>query len=192
MQEGKSMNIRNMAGIPALRNSFGGLMTRLRRAAAIDAGSALVEMAVSSAILFSMFIGVYEVCLASYASHYVAEAAREGARYAIVRGSVSCVNTSGLSNCNASSDTVATYVKGLQYPGITPANLTVNVSYLTGTSSTSTGTTLTTWAACSSGTCNLPGNMVTVQVSYAFGLAIPFGPTKTVNVTSTSQMVIQQ
>ncbi len=165
---------------------------KMRRIASSDAGAALVEMAISSALLLSMFFGVFEVCLASYTSHYVADAAREGARYAIVRGSLSCTNTPSLSNCGASPDTIANYVKGLNYPGIVPGNMTVNVSYLTGTGDISTGSLLTTWAACSTSPCNNPGNMVNVNVTYAFGLSIPFVPHKTINVTSTSQMVVQQ
>ena len=169
-------------------------MAKLRRIAMSDAGGNVLEMALSSAILFSMFFGVFEVALGSYTSHYVADAAREGARYAIVRGSQSCVNTPNLSNCNASTTAIANYVKGLSYPGIVPANMTVSVTYLTGTTvtDTSTGQTLTTWAACSSGTCNTPNNMVNVAVSYAFPLAIPFAPKRTINVSSSSQMVVQQ
>ncbi len=183
---------RSLAGIVAQQGSKFAAMAKRQWYVSNDAGSALAELSLSSALLFAMFFGVFQVCLGSYASHYVADAAREGARYAIVRGSVSCTNTSNLSNCNASATTIANYVKGLSYPGIVPANLTVAVTYLTGSSSTSTGSLLTTWATCSSGTCNAPGNMVNVKVTYAFPLAIPFAPSRTISVTSTSQMVIQQ
>jgi Flp pilus assembly protein TadG len=167
-------------------------MSRIRRMVMNDAGSALVEMAVSSTILFAMFFGVFEIVLASYTSHYVSDAAREGARYAIVRGNLSCSNTPNLSNCGATPTTISTYVKGLAYPGITPSNMTVAVTYLTGTTDSSTGTTLTTWAACGTAPCNVPGNMVNVKVTYAFGLTLPFVMRKIINVSSTSQMVIQQ
>jgi Flp pilus assembly protein TadG len=193
-QEGKSMRNwkRNFAGMLALRGSDSdAMMVRLRRLASVDAGAAVVEMGIASALLFSMFFGVFEISLASYTSHFVADAAREGARYAIVRGSLSCTNTPSLSNCGASPDTIANYVKHLNYPGIDPAKLTVNVSYLTGTGDQTSGSLLTTWAC--TGTCtNLPGNMVNVQVSYAFGISIPFVPHKNITVSSTSQMVVQQ
>lgn len=194
-REGKSMRDwkKNFAGMLALRCSeFNAVMARLRRLAAIDSGAAILEMAISSALLFSMFFGVFEIALASYTSHYVADAAREGTRYAIVRGSLSCTNTPSLQNCGASPTTIAAYVKGVGYPGILPANLTVNVTYMTGASSTSSGSMLTTWSTCSTSPCNVPGNMVNVQVSYAFGLSVPFVPHKTINVSSTSEMVIQQ
>lgn len=196
-REGKSMRDckKNFGGMLALQCSeLNAVMARLRRLAAIDSGAAILEMAISSALLFSMFFGVFEISLASYTSHYVADAAREGARYAIVRGSLSCTNTPILQNCGASPTTIAAYVKGVQYPGILPANMTVTVGYMTGTSSVSSGSMLTTWAACNPATttCNIPGNMVNVQVSYAFVISVPFAPKKTINVSSTSQMVVQQ
>jgi len=186
--------MRNFAGMLALRGSeSNAMMVRLWRLASVDAGAAVVEMGIASALLFSMFFGVFEISLASYTSHFVADAAREGARYAIVRGSLSCTNTPSLSNCGASPATIANYVKHLNYPGIDPASLTVNLSYLTGTGDQTSGSLLTTWAACGTGTgCNAPGNMVNVQVSYAFGISIPFVPHKNINVSSTSQMVVQQ
>jgi Flp pilus assembly protein TadG len=196
-QEGKTMlnwKIDFLTKRALRRSHLAAHMTRLLGTVASDAGSAIVEMALSCAILLSMFIGVYEVCLASYSSHFVAEAAREGARYAIVRGSLSCTNTPSLPNCGASTDTISNYVKSLQYPGIIPANLTVTVTYMKASSSTASGSLLTTWSACNSSTttCNVPGNMVNVQVSYAFGLYVPFVPSNSLNIGSTSQMVVQQ
>jgi Flp pilus assembly protein TadG len=194
-QEGKSMREwkRNFAGTVALLGAeVATARGRLRRRIANDTGGAVLEMAMSSAILFAMFFGVFEIALASYTSNYVTDMAREGARYAIVRGSASCGNTPLLSNCGASAAAITAYVKGLKYPGINPADLTVSVTYLTGTSSTSTGSMVTTWATCTSDVCNLPGNMVNVAASYSFGLSIPFVPAKTINVSSASQMVIQQ
>lgn len=166
---------------------------RFRGRALSEAGGAVLEMAISSSVLFAMFFGVFQFSFASYTYHYVSDAAREGARYAIVRGSTSCVNTPNLSNCNASSATIGNYVKNLGYPGIdSTANMTVTTTWLTATTDTSTGTTLTTWAACGTAPCNLPGSMANVVVAYAFPLRIPFVPARTINVTSTSQMVVQQ
>ena len=183
----------SLAKMAVRRGSAFAAIVKYRRIASGDAGSALAEMSLGASLIFAMFFGIFQVCLGSYASHYVADAAREGARYAIVHGSASCANTSNrLPNCGASTATIVNYVKGLQYPGIVPANLTVVVTYLTGSGSTTTGSLLTTWATCSSGTCNAPGNMVNVKVTYAFPLAIPFAPSRTISVTSTSQMVVQQ
>lgn len=140
-----------------------------------------------SSIFFAMMIGSFQMMLVMYTFHFVSDAAREGSRYAIVRGSTSCTNTPSLSNCNATADQIRTYVKGLNYPGINPANLSVNTTWLTASS-----TMPTTWSACSSGTCNTPGNLVKVVTSYSYSLSIPFVPAATWNLTSTSQMVISQ
>lgn len=157
-----------------------------------ESGGAIVEMAISSSILFAMFFGVFEFSLASYTYHYVSDAAREGARYAIVRGSTSCANTPNLSGCGASATTIANYVKSLGYPGInSTAYMNVTTSYLTASTSTTSSTTSTTWAACTSN-CATPGNMVKVAVTYAFPLSIPFVPKTTINIASASQMVISQ
>ena len=158
-----------------------------------EVGGTIVEMAISSTVLFSMVFGVFQISYASYIYSYVSEAARDGARYAIVRGSTSCLNTPNLANCNAGATTVGNYVKGRGFMGIDAADyMTVNTSWLTATTTTGASGASTTWATCSSGTCNAPGNMVRVVVTYALPLAIPFVPKRTVSVTSSSQMVVQQ
>jgi Flp pilus assembly protein TadG len=157
-----------------------------------DSGAALVEMAASCVVMIAMFFGVFEFGLASYTYHYVSDAAREGARFAMVRGSTSCANTPNLATCNATATQVSNYVKNLGYPGINAtANMTVTVTWLTATTVTGGTNTTTTWASCT-GTCNLPGNMVNVVVNYGFPLAIPFSSNRIINVTSTAAMVVSQ
>ena len=142
---------------------------------------------VSGASFFAMLVGSFQMMLVLYTFHFVSDAAREGSRYAIVRGSTSCTNTPNLSNCNATADQVQTYVKGLNYPGINPANLSVSTTWL------KAGTSIpATWSACASGTCNAPGNLVKVVATYSYSLTVPFVPAATWNLTSTSQMVISQ
>lgn len=151
-------------------------------------GSAVVEIALASVVLMGMILGMFQMFLAFYTYHYISEAAREGSRYAMVRGSTSCTNTPNLANCNATAAEVQSYVQGLGFPGIDATNaMTVSVSWLT----VSTGQPAT-WSACSSGTCNAPGNLVKVQVRYAFPLALPFFTSNTLNLISTSQMAIAQ
>jgi Flp pilus assembly protein TadG len=60
-----------------------------------EEGSALVEFALSSVVLFMTLFGLMASCTALYSYLFVAEAAREASRYAIVRGD-SCT---GLSDC---------------------------------------------------------------------------------------------
>lgn len=146
-----------------------------------EEGATLVEMAVALTVLIAVLFGIIEMCLALYTYHYISDAAREGTRYAIVRGA----NCSALTNCNATATQIGNYVKNLGYPGINTANMTVNTTWWTPSS-----TQPTTWSSCTSGTCNSPGYAVQVSVTYAFPLSIPYWKATTLTVSSTSQMVI--
>jgi Flp pilus assembly protein TadG len=152
-----------------------------------EEGASVVEMAFASTIFLAMLIGTFQMLLASYTFHFVSDAAREATRYAIVRGSTSCINTPSLSNCNATPDQIQAFVRRLNYPGITSSNLTVKTTWLT-----ASATTPRTWSACTSGTCNAPGNQVKVVVIYAFTFSVPFVPRAGFNLTSTSRMAISQ
>lgn len=151
-------------------------------------GATLVEFALSSSVLFLLLIGIMEVCLAFFAYHYVNEAAREASRWAMVRGSQSCTNTPALTDCGASQTDIQNYVKNLGYPSILANNTTVTVNWMT-----ASATQPTTWSSCGTSlACKIPGNAVQVTVLYAFPLTIPFMPSKTLNLQSTSQVVISQ
>jgi hypothetical protein len=146
-----------------------------------ERGSTLVEFALSLTILLTLVFGILAMCIALYSYHFISEAAREGTRYAIVRGS-SCPNYGYLlPNCPlTASDQVETYVKGLGFPGIDPNDMTVNTTW------PATGVPCIPMAS----PCNNPGNVVRVTVTYAFPLSIPFVSKNTLTMTSTSQMVI--
>ena len=147
-----------------------------------DDGATLLETAVSFGIMIALVVSVFQTSLALYTSHFVADAAREATRYAVVRGSSSCSNSPKLTDCNATADDIGSWVRNLRYPGIDPRRLTVT----------------TTWpssgADCypSSSPCNNPGNLVNVAVTYAFPLNVPFWESASLNLRSTSQMVISQ
>lgn len=162
-------------------------MMRTLRALRREEGASILELALVSTIFFAMLIGCFQMLLALYTFHFVSEAAREGSRYAIVRGSTSCTNTPNLSNCDASAPQIQTYIRGLKYPGITPSKLKIATTWLTASSNTPT-----TWSACTGGTCNAPGNEVKIVATYAYSFSVPFVPKATLNLTSTSQMVISQ
>ncbi|HZL52763.1 MAG TPA: TadE/TadG family type IV pilus assembly protein [Terracidiphilus sp.] len=152
------------------------------RKAISEEGAAVVEMALSSMVLLSMLLGIIQMSLALYTYHFISEAAREGARYAIVRGSA-CTS---VTNCNATSAQIQTYVQGLAFPGISSTQyMTVTTTWL------SASTTLpTSWTSCGATQCNDPGNAVQVKVSYAFPLMLPFVSKSTLTMNSTSQMAI--
>jgi Flp pilus assembly protein TadG len=147
-----------------------------------DEGATALEAAVGLVVLLGLFIAIVQISLALYASHFLADAAREASRYAVVRGSMSCSTTPNLSNCNVSADEIQTWVRNLGYPGINPQQLSVSTTW------PSTG------SACypSASPCNNPGNLVQVAVTYAFPLNIPFWKSATINLKSKSQMVISQ
>ncbi len=158
------------------------------RSISSEEGSSLVEIAIASAILFSLLFGVIQIAYALYTYEYVSEAAREAARYAIVRGSTSCTNTPNLTNCNATGAQITSYVQSLGFPGLSFSNLTVTTAWCAGDASSGS----MTWASCSTSTANSPGNAVNVVVAYAFPLGIPFWKNATVNLSSTSQMAVSQ
>jgi Flp pilus assembly protein TadG len=159
-----------------------------RRTEGSECGSAILETALSMIVLLTFLFGLMETCLMLYTYHFISEAAREGTRYAVVRGS-----TAGGSNCAAPGAAtciaqggnnigdIATYVKGLSFPGIDPSNMTVNSSWSAYVHGSTCGTP-----------CNSPGNLVTVKVIYNFPLTIPFVPAHTFALSSTSAMIISQ
>lgn len=154
---------------------------------ASEHGAAIVEIALSCGLLFAMLFGLIEMCLALYASNAVSNAARQGSRWAIVRGSESCTNTPNLTDCNATAANVQAYVASLGFLSISTSDTTV--TWLKATTSGSPATT--TWSACAT-TCNEPGNEVQVTVTYPFLLSIPFIPKSTLSLTSNSTLVISQ
>ncbi|HMG86104.1 MAG TPA: TadE family protein [Terracidiphilus sp.] len=145
-----------------------------------DEGSAIVEMAVVSSLLFAVLFGIIELSLALYTYNYVSDAAREATRYAIVRGSA-CTQ---LTNCGVTSAQVQSYVRSLGYPGMTSTNTTATTTWYSPSSAPPT-----TWTACGT-PCNAPGDAVQVKVTYSFPLSIPFVPKSTLSLKSTSLMVI--
>ena len=165
----------------------------VRRVRRGQSGSALVEFALSGAILITMLFGVIEFGYALYTYQYVNEVARELTRYAIVRGSA-CSSSSSMPNCGFTDTgaTLQTYAQSIYgYPGINTNNLTVATTWYSPVKN-SDGT-IKSWSACGSGSgCNKPGYMVQVTVTYPFVLNIPFVPQRTMSVSSNSFMVISQ
>ncbi len=152
-----------------------------------EEGSSLVEMAMALLIFLPLLLGAVEFSLVFYTYHDVTDSARMACRWAAVRGSTSCTNTPGLNDCDATSSQIQSYVQALGYPGLVGSNLNVTATWLSATTSTPTS-----WSACSSGTCNAPGNEVQVKVSYAFPISIPYWQVTTIDISSSATMVIAQ
>jgi len=156
-----------------------------------DLGSTLAEFAIVLPVLLTFLFGIMDFSRFLYTDHFISEVAREGTRYAVVRGSTfgstACASTSTFA-CNATSANVQSYVRGLTPPGITSGSLTVTTTW-PGTAPTGAAT-----ACRSTSGNNSPGCLVQVLVSYPYHFMLPFLPSSasTWTVTSTSVMVISQ
>lgn len=168
-----------------------------------EKGSALVETALSSLIILGLLFGMFETFFALYAYHFASYAAREATRYAAVRGADCADNeVTTMSGCPiTSSADVQSYIQNLGLPGLIANDVSANVTwyYRSNTDSPATyvscGGSTTTTATDSQGNnetvdCNEPGDRVTVQVTYAMPLVIPFYRSIPLSMTSTSSMVI--
>lgn len=87
-------------------------------------GQVLVETALCLVLLFGLLSGLMLLALTIYEYHSISQSAREGTRWAAVRGSASCTTTH-VDHCNASATDIANYVAGLGYSYITSSNVTV-------------------------------------------------------------------
>lgn len=149
-------------------------------------GGTLLETALSTSLLLIFLCGIIQISLALYSYHFISDAAREGTRYAIVRGSTwttacdSMTNGYASAGCTATPADIQSYVQSIQFPGIFSSNLTV------------TPTWANSFGATSCATCNAAGDLVTVEVDYGFPFSVPFLPKRTFTMSSTSEMVISQ
>lgn len=148
-------------------------------------------------IFFMLFFGVIEVGWATYSYHFVANAAHEGARYAMVRGAswiASCDGNgsagSGYNStqCQATIADTQNWVASRSFPGVKIAASNVCVEYFATVPSTASSQC----TASSNFSNNAQGDVVQVTVTVPFTLHVPGLPNRTINVSSTSQMLIAQ
>ena len=134
----------------------------------------MVETALVLSVFMLMLFGIIEFGRAVYTFHLVDNAARIGSRFAIVHGST-CVHTGSVDTwpCNADQPEIQNYVRS-QSVDLDGGAVTIT----------------TTWP--SAGNCNTTGCLVNVKAVYPFQFWIPFVSTQTLNMSSTSQMVISQ
>jgi Flp pilus assembly protein TadG len=113
------------------------LRLNVRRDAQGDEGAAMVEMALVCSLLLFMIFGIIEVSIGLYTYHYISDAAREGSRWAMVRGYNSCTNTPNLWKSTpgytcpngATQADISSYVKSLGYWS-NDTNMTVTATWL--------------------------------------------------------------
>jgi hypothetical protein len=145
-------------------------------------GNTLTEFALTVPFMLAAMFGVIEFGRALYTYHFVSDAAREASRWASVRGR-SCKVYVPVA-CPASPSDVEDYVTSITPPGIDKSRATLLVN--------------TEWVAppgrgnnCGRYPKN-PGCSVQVTVTDNFKFILPFMPSSTYAMKSTSEMVISQ
>ncbi len=150
-----------------------------------EAGAELVEFALCLSVVVITTFAILDGSRLVYLDHYVGNAARDGSRYAMVRGSTwagtTCA-TSATYKCAAVAANVKSYVITAS-PAVTSTKpLTITTTW-PGTSASG--------ASCDTSTGpNSPGCIVKVQVTYQFIPMVPFIPTKGITLSSTSTVTI--
>jgi Flp pilus assembly protein TadG len=135
-----------------------------------ERGQAIVEAALIMPIIIAFLFTMIEVCLAFYSYCVISESAREGTRWAIVRGST-CTTGSG-GSCTASAASVNSFVSSIGWPNLGNGSLTPSASFPDGNEN--------------------PGSRVQVVVNYTFPYSIPFAPKGSIQMSATSVMYIVQ
>lgn len=160
---------------------------RLRAFKRGEDGSTLMESALSLSVLLCLMLSIIGISQAAYAHHFVTFAARQGARYAMVRGSTfagtACGSTDAFA-CQASATNVQNYVLGHLPLGISSSAVTVQTTWPGLAASGLSCLTL-------SGT-NSPGCDVQVTVNYVFKYRLPYLPSGALHLASTSTLMIAQ
>jgi hypothetical protein len=113
---------------------------------------------------------VIEICLAFYTYCMISESAREGTRYAIVRGAT--CQTSQTASCTATANQVNSAVTGSGWPNLGAGIMTAATTFPDGDQN--------------------PGSRVQVLVNYTFPYNLPFAPKGSMHLTSKSVMYIIQ
>lgn len=131
-----------------------------RRVAAGKSGQATVEFAFIGTVFLLLLLVPVELGQVLFAYNCVAQAAREGSRYAAVHGYDS--------NQPASANNITAVVQG-QTVGLDPNKLKITASWSPN---------------------NKAGSVVQVQVQYQYPLSLPFMSQQTLTLTSTSTMVM--
>jgi hypothetical protein len=142
-----------------------------------DAGNALVEFALAQVIILTVLFGVIDMGRALYAYNWVANAARQGTRFAMVRGA-GC--TKFPSGCPAHASDIEAYVDSTA--------IALDVSKVGVTSLCFvTGSAIGTAPPCGAG----GPAYIQVTVTYDFKMVSPFIPLAW-RMTSVSERTVQE
>jgi len=146
-----------------------GANDRSRNLVERERGGSLIELAVTLPVLFGLIFCFIETCMLFYTYAMISNSARQGARYAMVRGA-SCPSSSN-PTCEATPAQVKAYVSGLGWPNVGGGTVNPTVNYDGNESA---------------------GSHVQVTVSYTFQINMPFVPAKSITMLSTAKTTILQ
>jgi Flp pilus assembly protein TadG len=136
-------------------------------------GSTLVEFAMMSGLFFLTVLGTMEYARMVFNSNMVSFAAREGARYAAVRGSTAGANTASVSDIQA-------YTAGRSVGVVAAGDVTVFCGTMAANITTSCSTN------------NQPGKYVQVRAQATFSTGVPLLPVHSVVLSSKAQLLISR
>jgi len=139
-----------------------------------ESGSSMLEFAAGLTTLFGLMFCFMELCLIFYSYCLISELAREGSRYAMVRGA-SCPTTAS-PTCEVTATQVGAYVQSIKLPNVGGGTISVNT---------------TAASMYPDGNENV-GSRVKVTVTYSFPIKMPFVPKDSLSMSSTSEMYIVQ
>ena len=142
-----------------------------RRHRGTDEGQALIEFALTLPLLLFFTFILIEICLAYYSYCMISECAREGTRFAMVRGAT-CQLPSGAS-CAATPAQIQTFVSQIGYPNLGGGVMTPVASFP---------------SAAGNNLGNGPGSPVQVTITYTLPVNLPFVPRNSISMSSTSVM----
>lgn len=155
--------------------------------AADERGSALLEFALCCLIVMATIFGILEFSRAIYIDHYLAGAARDAVRYAMVRGSTwsgTACATPTMFNCDAINTDVTSFVKSTVPGGMSADGLIVTTQWPGQTAS---------GAVCDvTQGVNSPGCVVKVTVSYPFTFVGIFLANRSFQLQSAAAVTIAQ
>ncbi|WP_263356078.1 TadE/TadG family type IV pilus assembly protein [Acidicapsa ligni] len=151
-----------------------------------ERGSSLLEFTLTISIVLVTVFSIMGFSLLLYADHFVASAANDAVRYAIVRGSTwdaASIATGGkavpcatptTASCTATVANIQSFVVSIIPPGITAGNVIATPAW---TGASPTGAACDTFnSGSSTDGSNNPGCTVTVTVNYSFSSIFVFLP----------------
>jgi Flp pilus assembly protein TadG len=144
-----------------------------KRVARDEEGGSMIEMALTFTGLMTFVMALMEICILFYTFGMISECAREGTRWASVRGST--CQTSSSTSCTATIASIQNYVLALGYPN--PGGGALNVT--------------ASWPGPPTNS-NAPGSPVKVDIKYTFPIRFPFVPKNSLALETYSQMYILQ